>query len=97
MLGEGPHVTVDVVRDIFEGRFFWWEVERTELNFQPGSVSFFYNIQNDLAMITVIIVNKNCHHRQADYNEACTPNPQLRVEDSELEGAVPPGMVDSTM
>ena len=40
---------------------------------------------------------QDCHHRQADYNEACTPNPQLRVEDSELEGAVPPGMVDSTM
>ena len=44
-------------------------------------------------MITVIIVNKNCHHRQADYNEACTPNPQLRVEDSELEGAVPHGLL----
>ena len=55
MLGEGTQVTVDVVHDIFEGRFFWWEVERTKLNFQPGSVSFFYNIQNDLAMITVNI------------------------------------------
>ena len=39
---------------------------------------------------------QDCHHRQAEYNEACTPNPQLRVEESELEGAFPPGMVDST-
>ena len=33
----------------------YYRIERTKLNFQPGSVSFYYNIQYDLAMITVII------------------------------------------
>ena len=36
----------------------YYRIERTKLNFQPGSVSFYYNIQYDLAMITVIIVNR---------------------------------------
>ena len=71
-------------------------IERTKLNFQPGSVSLLqYPVRpgNDYRHHR----QQDCHQRQADYNEACTPNPQLRVEDSELEGAVPPGMVDSTM
>ena len=89
MLGEGPQVTVDVVRDIFEGRFFWWEVERTKLNFQPGSLILLQYPERPGSDYR--------HHHQQDYNEACTPNQQLRVEDSELEGAVPPGRVDSTM
>ena len=31
MLRKGPQVTINFVWDIFEERFFWWEVERTKL------------------------------------------------------------------